>query len=98
MRQQKMEALNEIVSRLSVKEIREVESKDKKFITSISKEYLLNGGMKVTREEILKNGKSGSAVIIVPVCGDEILTSIEPRVFTKLTSAERALYGKQHSD
>lgn len=85
MRQQKIEELNEIVSRLSVKEIRDAEPKDNKFITSISKEYLLNGGMKVTREEILKNGKSGSAVIIVPVCGDEILTSIEPRVFTKLT-------------
>lgn len=85
MRQQKMETLNEIVSRLSVKEIRDAEPKDNKFITSVAKEYLLNGGMKVRREEILKNGKNGSAVIIVPMCGEEFLTSIEPRVFTKLT-------------
>ena len=85
MRQQKMETLNEIISRLSVREIRDAELKDNKFITSIAKEYLLNGGMKVRREEILKNGKNGSAVIIVPMCGEEFLTSIEPRVFTKLT-------------
>lgn len=85
MRKEKQTALNEIIKRLSVKEVREVESKAKKFITSVSKEYLLNGGMKVRREEILKNGKSGSAVIIVPMCGEEFLTSIEPRVFTKLT-------------
>lgn len=85
MRQQKMDTLNEIVRRLSVKEIRDAEPKDNKFITSIAKEYLLNGGMKVRREEILKNGKNGSAVIIVPMCGEEFLTSIEPRVFTKLT-------------
>ncbi len=85
MRQQKIEELNEIVSRLSVREIRDAEPKDNKFITSVAKEYLLNGGMKVRREEILKNGKNGSAVIIVPMCGEEFLTSIEPRVFTKLT-------------
>lgn len=85
MRQEKMDALNEIVKRLSVKEIRKVEGSGKKFITSVPKEYILGGGMTVRREEILKNGKAGSAVIVVPVCGDEILTSIEPRVFTKLT-------------
>ena len=87
MRQEKMEALNEIVKKFSVKEIREVESCGKKFITSVPKEFVLNGGMTVRREEILKNGKAGSAVIVVPVCGDEILTAIEPRVFTKLTVA-----------
>ena len=85
MRKEKQIALNEIVQSLSVKEVRTIESKDNMFITSVAKEYLLNGGMKIRREEILKNGKSGSAVIIVPVCGEEILTSIEPRVFTKLT-------------
>ena len=85
MRQEKLDALNEIVRKFSVKEIREVEGSGKKFITSVPKEYILGGGMTVRREEILKNGKAGSAVIVVPVCGEEILTSIEPRVFTKLT-------------
>ena len=37
MRQEKMDALNEIVKRLSVKEIREVEGSGKKFITSVPK-------------------------------------------------------------
>ena len=88
MREERMNQLNEIVKRLSVKEIREVEPSDKKFITSVPKEYILCGGMTVRREEILKNGKAGSAVIVVPVCGDEILTSIEPIVYTKLTVGE----------
>ena len=82
----KLNMLNEIVKRLSVKESKIVlKPADKKFIQSIPREYTLNGGQKVLREEILKNGKAGSAVIIVPVIGNEILTVIEPRVFTKLT-------------
>lgn len=85
MRQEKMAALSEIIKRLSVSKIREVDSSGKKFITSVPKEYVLNCGKIVRREEILKNEKAGSAVIVVPVCGDEILACIEPRVFTKLT-------------
>lgn len=86
MKQQKLDMLNEIVRKLSVTDVKEIaRPQEKKFIQSIAREYTLQGGMKVRREEILKNGKAGSAVIIVPVIGEEILTIIEPRVFTKLT-------------
>ena len=86
MRQEKLDMLNEIVRKLSVVDVKEIaRPQDKKFIQSVAREYTLQGGMKVYREEILKNGKSGSAVIVVPVIGEEILTVIEPRVFTKLT-------------
>lgn len=86
MKQEKLDLLNEIVSKLSVKESKVIQKpQEKKFIQSIPREYTLQSGQKVCREEILKNGKTGSAVIIVPVVGNEILSVIEPRVFTKLT-------------
>lgn len=55
------------------------------FITSERYTFNLKNNLIVTREKILKNGKDGSAAIIVPLIGDEILTVIEPRVFTELT-------------
>ena len=86
MKQEKLAMLNEIIRKLSIADVKEIaKPQDKKFIQSIAREYTLQGGMKVCREEILKNGKAGSAVIVVPVIGEEILTIIEPRVFTKLT-------------
>lgn len=86
MREDKLKNLNSIVNELSVKSKREVEVPQKdKFIQSIRREYILNNGDKICREEILKGGKTGSAVIIIPVIGNEILVAIEPRVFTKLT-------------
>lgn len=86
MRQEKLNKLNEILLSLSVKESKVIQKPhDKKFIQSVVREYTLNDGKKVIREEILKNGKAGSAVIVVPVIGKEILSVVEPRVFTKLT-------------
>lgn len=86
MKQEKLDMLDEIVRKLSVADVKEIaRPQEKKFIQSVAREYTLQGGMKVKREEILKNGKAGSAVIIIPVIGEEILTIIEPRVFTKLT-------------
>lgn len=44
----------------------------------------LNNGKIITREKLIKGKRVGSAVIIVPVTtNDEILTVLEPRVFTK---------------
>ena len=86
--QEKLNKLNEILLSLSVKDSKVIQKPhDKKFIQSVVREYTLNDGKKVIREEILKNGKAGSAVIVVPVIGKEILTVVEPRVFTKLTVA-----------
>ena len=86
MREDKLNTLNLIVKELSVKSVSKLEVPQKdKFIQSSPKEYTLNNGDKVCREEITKGGADGSAVIVVPVLGDEILTVIEPRVFTELT-------------
>ena len=86
MRKDKLNTLNLIVKELSVKSVSELKVPQKdKFIQSTSREYTLNNGEKVRREEVIKGGSDGSAVIVIPVLGDEILTVIEPRVFTKLT-------------
>ena len=86
MREDALNALKTIVNSLSVKSVTEVaKSQEKKFIQSVPKEYTLNNGEKICREEIVKGGTDGSAVIVVPVVGDKILTVVEPRVFTELT-------------
>lgn len=84
MRQEVEELLRKAINDFTVKEINNISKKDK-FIQSIPKEYTLNNGEKVCREEITKGGSSGSAVIVVPEINNKILAAIEPRVFTELT-------------
>ncbi len=44
---------------------------------------MLKNGKIIVREEILKNGKNGNAVIILPVTDDKkVIFTIQPRVFT----------------
>lgn len=86
MREEVLKAVNNIVNSFSVKNVQDLDRPyEDKFIKSIAKEYTLQNGEKICREEILKGGSDGSAVIVVPVVGNKILTVIEPRVFTKLT-------------
>ena len=86
MRKEVFERLSHVISNFSVKSVRDIERNEKdKFIRSIAREYTLNSGEKVVREEIVKGGANGSAVIVIPVVGDEIITVVEPRVLTKLT-------------
>ncbi len=86
MRKEVFERLNQVISNFSVKSVRDIEKDEKdKFIRSIAREYTLNCGEKVVREEIVKGGANGSAVIVIPVVDDEIITVVEPRVLTKLT-------------
>lgn len=57
-----------------------------KFISVENYECVLNNGMVIRREKLLKAGKDGSAVIVVPILENgEVLTVVEPRVFTKET-------------
>ncbi len=50
-----------------------------------SEAYLceLNNGRTITREKLIKGKHDGSAVVIVPYIGNNLLLVIEPRVFTK---------------
>ena len=59
------------------------EETEPSFIKVKAYNYTLNNGKVQKREQIVKGNKEGSAVIIVPYIGDNLLLVIEPRVFTK---------------
>lgn len=86
-RKEKLEQLKSIVEELKTIQVieKEVEQKNK-FLQSKFYNFKLNNGIIIPRERLIKGGKDGSAAIIMPVLpNNEILTIIEPRVFTQLT-------------
>lgn len=87
MRKEKLEKLKEIVEELKTIEVTERKIDDKnKFLQSKPYYFKLNNGIIIPRERLIKGGKDGSAAIIMPVLpNNEILTIIEPRVFTDMT-------------
>ena len=86
MRKKKFQELQKYIEELKV--VDKIKEEKSSFITSVPYTFKLNNGLFIKREQLLKNGSDGSAVIIMPVTVDnEILTVIEPRVFTRLTVA-----------
>lgn len=87
MRKEKLEELKSIVEELrTIEVIKRDISGDKKFLQSEAYSFKLNNGVIIPREKLVKGKKDGSAAIIMPVtANNEILTVIEPRVFTELT-------------
>lgn len=86
-RKGKLEQLKEIINELKTIEVtkRDIEQKNK-FLQSENYYFKLNNGIIIPREKLIKGGKDGSASIIMPVLeNNEILTVIEPRVFTDIT-------------
>lgn len=86
-RKEKLEELKSLVEKLRTIEVNEriVEQKNK-FLQSKSYNFKLNNGIIIPRERLIKGGKDGSAAIVMPVLpNNEVLTIIEPRVFTELT-------------
>ena len=87
MRKEKLEELKEYINELKTIEVikRDIEN-DKKFLQSESYSFKLNNGLIIPREQLIKGNNDGSAAIIMPITvNNEILTVIEPRVFTELT-------------
>ncbi len=86
-RKEKLEELKEIINEL--KTIKVIERKiehQKKFLQSNVYDFILNNGIIIRREKLIKGGKDGSAAIIMPILkNEEVLTIIEPRVFTDMT-------------
>lgn len=85
MRKEKLDELKSIINDLkTIKYIKQ--EKEKYFLKSESYLCVLNNGIVIPREKLIKGNKDGSASIIMPVTkNNEILTVIEPRVFTKST-------------
>lgn len=85
MRKEKLEELQCYIEEYKTIKI-ETLNKESKFIKIVPHLCYINNGRIINREKIVKNGSSGSAVIIMSVTPhDEVLTVIEPRVFTKNT-------------
>jgi ADP-ribose pyrophosphatase len=87
MRNKKLEELEKYIDELKTikKEIRV--SCSKQFLNVIPYSFTLNNGIVIPREQLIKGGNDGSAVIIVPIIKDskEILVTVEPRVFTRVS-------------
>ena len=85
MREEKIEELENIID--SLKTIKKEKlTKEPRFIKSEVYKCSLNNGKTITREKILKNNKDGSAAIILPVTSDNnVVLTVEPRVFSKRT-------------
>ena len=85
MRKEKLEEINKIINELKTIK-KEIVNKESKFLKSVPYDCLLNNGQTITRERLIKGSNDGSAVIVLPVTKDnEIVLTIEPRVFTKRT-------------
>ena len=85
MRREKKELINKYLEELKTIK-REIKEPNVRFLNTVPYLYTLNNGRSIPREQILKNGMDGSAVIVAPYIEDtkEFLVVIEPRVFTKL--------------
>ena len=76
----KKELIDKIIDEFKPVKREEVEPS---FVKVKAYNYTLNNGQVQKREQIIKGSKEGSAVIIVPYIGNNLLLVIEPRVFTK---------------
>ena len=86
MRKERLEALDGIIETLSVKTSYEVNRpQEERFIQSQPEEFVLNSGDTIYRERLVKGKSDGSASIVIPVVDGQILTIVEPRVYTKRT-------------
>ncbi len=81
MKKDKLEDLLKIINEFQI--IKKVET-DPSFIKTNAYEFTFRNGLSQKREQIVKGKKDGSAAIIIPYIGDNILLVIEPRVFTKM--------------
>ena len=86
-RKEKLEELKKYIEELkTIKVESRIVDNSKKWIQSEPANYYLNNGLVIPRERLVKGKNDGSAAIIMPVLkNNEILTIIEPRVFTDLT-------------
>lgn len=85
MRKEKKEELDSIIDSLKTIKMEKL-SREPKFLKGEVYSCYLNNGKIITREKIVKHGKDGSAAIILPVTKENnVILTIEPRVFSKRT-------------
>ena len=85
MRKEKLAELRNYIEELKIIKL---EKKDipGNFLKSIVYDCTLNNGEIIRREKLVKGNNDGSAAVILPVTKDEnVVLTVEPRVFTKRT-------------
>ena len=86
MRKEKLEELHKYIEELKTIDIKEIDNNGKGFLSIKRYSCMLNNGKKITRERIVKNGKDGSAAIILPVTKEgNVILVVQPRVFKPST-------------
>lgn len=86
MREVKLKELEHYINELKTIELKEIDNTGKGFLSVKRYSCLLNNGQKITRERIVKNGKDGSAAIILPITKEgNVLLVVQPRVFKPST-------------
>lgn len=85
MRKEKLEELKQYIEELKVIKVQEL-SMPSKFLSIKRYECILNNGSVIPREKILKNGRDGSASVILPLTKEgNTLLVVQPRPFTNLS-------------
>jgi len=85
MRKEKLEELKSYIELLKVIKLSKVET-ESKFIKSQVFDCTLNNGKVIRREKLIKGNTDGSAAIVLPVTKENnVILTVEPRVFTKRT-------------
>ena len=85
-RKEKLKELDKYIDELKSVDLKEIENDKNNFLTTKKYSCLLNNGKTIIREKLIKNGKDGSAAIILPVTEEgNVILVVQPRVFSKLT-------------
>lgn len=85
MRKEKIEELESYIEELKTLR-KDLVNKNPRFISIETYNCLLNNGIVIPREKIVKNKTDGSAALILPVTRENTtLLTVQPRVFTKRT-------------
>lgn len=87
MRKNKIEELKRYVDEFRTVRIDRIDVPyEKRFLQSIPYMFTLNNGIMIPREKLMKKNNDGSAVIIMPIDkeNEEVVVTVEPRVFTSL--------------
>jgi len=85
MRKEKLEELKSYIEELKVIKLEKLNDEGS-FLKSNVYDCTLNNGEVIRREKLIKGNNDGSAAIVLPVTVDnDVVLTVEPRVFTKRT-------------
>jgi ADP-ribose pyrophosphatase len=86
MRDEKLKELESYINELKTNKLEEIDNSKTGFLSIKRYACSLNNGKTIVRERIVKNGKDGSAAIILPITTEgNVLLVVQPRVFKPST-------------